>query len=223
VSRADRRLSRYVEALLKDRRPRRGRADEDLGAMQLAAWLRAAHPGSAEPASEFVDELARRLRHTQEPAPQPRRRQLLAAGLATAAASLGAGIGIERLREALAEHPTKYGPLHIEGGRWVEVARLAELTPGRIKRFSESGVEGFVFVAGGRAQGVSAVCSHQGCILSADTTNQKLVCPCHDASFGLDGAALPGGYWNGSLATLQVRTAGDRVEVLVPAASAAEV
>jgi nitrite reductase/ring-hydroxylating ferredoxin subunit len=186
--------------------------------MQLAARLRAAHPGSAEPSSEFVDELARRLRRAGEQAPQPRRRQILVGGLATAAAALGAGIGIERLREALSEPSTTPGSLHIAGGRWAAVALVADLIPGRIVRFSESGVEGFVFSVNGRAQGVSAVCSDQGCSLTPDAANARLVCPCHDASFALDGSVHPGGYWARPLPTLEVRTTGDHVEVLVPAA-----
>jgi nitrite reductase/ring-hydroxylating ferredoxin subunit len=219
VSRADRRLRRYIDALLKDRRPRHGAAGDDLPAMQLAARLRAAHPGSAEPASEFVDELSRRLRHAQEHAPHPRRRQILVAGLATAAASVGAGVGLERLREALAEPDVTPGPLRIAGGRWAPVALVADLQPGRIVRFSESGVEGFVFSVDGRVQGVSAVCSDQGCSLTPDPDNARLVCPCHDASFGLDGNAHPGGYWGKPLPTLEVRTAGERVEVRVPASA----
>ena len=223
MSRADRRLGRYIEALLKGRRPRRSRADEDLGAMQLAARLRAAHPGSAEPSAEFVDALARRLRHAQEPPPQPRRRQILVAGVATAVASVGAGIGIERLRDALTERPGQEGVLQIDGGRWAPVARLADLTPGRIVHFSENHVQGFVFMAEGQVRGVSAVCSHQGCSLIPDEQNARLVCPCHDASFGLDGTARSGGYWTGALPTLMVRSNGEYVEVLVPPPAGAPV
>jgi len=218
MPRADRRLNRYIDALLRDRRPRRARAGDDLDAMRMAATLRAAHPGATEPDPAFVDDLARRLRRTQEPAPRPRRRQFLAAGLATAAASIGAGIGIEHWRNAAgAAALPEAGPLWIDGGRWAAVATLADLVPGRIVRFSESGVEGFVYSRNGQVEGVSAVCSHQGCALTADASTARLLCPCHEASFNLDGTPNPNSYALRRLPTLQVRSNGDAVEVLVPA------
>jgi nitrite reductase/ring-hydroxylating ferredoxin subunit len=39
---------------------------------------------------------------------------------------------------------------------------------------------------------VSKVCTHMGCILSLDSANQKLNCPCHGSQFGLNGKVLSG-------------------------------
>jgi cytochrome b6-f complex iron-sulfur subunit len=220
MPRADRRLRRFIDALLKDRRPRRGPAGDDLGAMQLAAQLRAAHPGSSEPSSEFVDGLARRLRREQETANnfQPRRRQFLIAGLATAAAGVGAGFGLDRLRETLTETPSGSSLSNLIEPSWVAVAKLADITPGKIQRFSAGGVEGFVFAVSGELRALSAACTDQGCILHADAGSGRLACPCHWATFKLDGKPDRNdyGYPLTPLPAIQVRATGDDVEVLVP-------
>jgi nitrite reductase/ring-hydroxylating ferredoxin subunit len=188
--------------------------------MHLAAQLHAAHPGSSEPSPEFVDGLARRLRREQESADrfQPRRRQFLITGLATAAAGIGAGIGVERLREALTETPTGSTLGGLIEPNWVAVAKLADITPGKIRRFSASGVEGFVFTVNGELRALSAACTDQGCILHADATSGRLACPCHSATFKLDGKpdANDYGYPLTPLPAIQVRASGDDVEVLVP-------
>jgi cytochrome b6-f complex iron-sulfur subunit len=225
MSRADRRLQRHIAALLKDRRPPKADAGPDLPAMQMAARLHAAHPGSAEPTPEFVDELARRLRRAQEtpspaPAPSPQRRQFLTAAGLAAAAGIGAGFGLERIREAVSAPGMMPagGPMTPEHGAWVAVARVSDLAPGKIQRFSAGGVEGFVLNAAGSLRALSAACTDQGCILNADPANGRLVCPCHTATFGLDGVPTTGAYrWQVTpLPAIQLRTTGDKVEVLVP-------
>jgi cytochrome b6-f complex iron-sulfur subunit len=220
MPRADRRLHRFVEALLKDRRPRGGAAGSDLGAMQLAAQLHAAHPGSSEPSPEFVDGLARRLRREQESANrfQPRRRQFLITGLATAAAGVGAGFGLDRLRETLTETPNGSSLSNLIEPNWVAVAKVADITPGKIQRFSAGGVEGFVFAVSGELRALSAACTDQGCILHADAGSGRLACPCHWATFKLDGKPDRNdyGYPLTPLPAIQVRATGDDVEVLVP-------
>jgi len=220
MPRADRRLLRFIDALLKDRRPRRGPAGDDLGAMQLASQLRAAHPGSSEPSPEFVDGLARRLRREQETADsfQPRRRQFLITGLATAAAGIGAGFGLERLRDTLTETPSGSSLSNLIEPNWVAVAKLADITPGKIQRFSAGGVEGFVFNVGDELRALSAACTDQGCILHADATSGRLACPCHSATFKLDGKPDRNdyGYPLTPLPAIEVRASGDDVEVLVP-------
>ncbi len=225
MSKADRRLQRHVDALLKDRRPPRADAGDDESAMLLAAQLHAAHPGSAEPSPEFVDELARRLRRQREesaaPAPSMQRRRFLATAGAAAAAGLGAGFGVERLREVLTGGAVPGGQPAIvpSDGAWVAVASLADMTPGAIRRFSAGGVEGFLLNAGGTLRALSAVCTDQGCVLRADAPRSQLVCPCHYATFGLDGTPTPGTAYAHAvtpLPTLSVRTSGGNVEVLVP-------
>ena len=35
-------------------------------------------------------------------------------------------------------------------------------------------------------------CTHNGCLVKYDKTNGKLICPCHDSEFSLDGKVLKG-------------------------------
>ena len=218
MSRSDRRLHRFIEAILRDHRPRRGPAGDDADAMRLAARLHAAHPGAADPSPAFVDSLARRLRQgmADEKVPMPQRRRFLAAAGAAAAAGIGAGIGIEHLRGA---STTPSQPvLQPSEGRWVAVARMTDMKLGTVTRFSANGIEGFVLNANGRVSALSAVCTDQGCILQTDKSGKHLNCPCHYAQFGLDGMPKPGSYHPVTpLPVIQTRANGDVVEALLPA------
>jgi len=222
MSKADRRLTRFIHALTEDRRPRRSPADDDARAMQVAARLRAAHPGGADPSPAFVDHLARRLREAAEQQPSPvdagiRRRRFLVGGAATVAASIAAGVGLERLQEVLTEPQSGAGPIQPYIGQWTAVATLDDVKPGKIKQFSAGGVQGVVFTLDGEVRGLSAVCTHQGCTLVPEPGQNRLVCPCHPMSFGLTGAANPGDYRLNPLPTIQTRVNAGSVEVLVPA------
>jgi cytochrome b6-f complex iron-sulfur subunit len=222
MSRADRRLTRFVKALIDNRRPPRSPADDDAGAMQVAARLRAAHPGGADPSPAFVDHLARRLRGAGEHERGwidngIQRRRFLVGGVAAVAASVAAGVGVERLHEVLTEPQTGTGPIVPYMSAWVGVATLADVVPGKIKQFSAGGIQGVVFTLDGEIRGLSAVCTHQGCTLIPMPADKKLVCPCHPMSFALTGAANPGDYRLNPLPTIRTRVNADKVEVLVPA------
>ncbi|MGH7686594.1 MAG: ubiquinol-cytochrome c reductase iron-sulfur subunit [Candidatus Dormibacteria bacterium] len=219
MSRADRRLQRYVDAILGDRRPRRGPAGADSDAMRLAATLHAAHPGAADPAPAFVDDLARRLRHgvAEERVPLPQRRRFLAAAGAAAAAGIGVGFGIDHWRSGVSSTPPAT-TLNPSEGRWVPVATMSEMGMGTVRRFSANGVEGFVLNTGGKVSALSAACTDQGCILQVDSSGKQLNCPCHYAQFNLDGTPKPGAYHPVTpLPVIQVRANGDTVEALLPA------
>ncbi|MBV8195558.1 MAG: Rieske 2Fe-2S domain-containing protein [Candidatus Dormibacteraeota bacterium] len=217
MSRADRRLQRFIDAIVRDRRPRRGDAGDDVDAMRLAARLHAAHPGSADPQPEFTDVLARRLRQDagdHEVAHPTRRRVLAAAGLA-AAAGVGAGFGVEQLRQALT--PPSQPTVTPDDGTWVPIAAVADMRLGTLYHFSANGIEGFLMNADGRLSAVSAVCTDQGCLLLADKSGTQLNCPCHYAQFRLDGTPKPDAYHKVTpLPVIQVRTNGSDVEALVP-------
>jgi len=211
-----------VQALIANRRPPRSPAGDDSGAMQVAARLRAAHPGGSTPSPAFVDTLARQLRETSDHDPGwteagIRRRRFLVGGLATVAASVAAGVGVERLREVLTEPASGTGTIQPYSSAWVAVATLAEVTPGKIKQFSAGGIQGVVFTLDGEIRGLSAVCTHQGCTLVPEAAQSKLVCPCHRMSFNLTGAANPGDYRLNPLPAVQTRVTSGSVEVLVPA------
>jgi len=222
MSRADRRLQRFIDALLKERKPRRGDAGDDLRAMQLAAQLHAAHPGSAEPSPAFIDNLARRMRESEDgdstTVPMPQRRRFLAAAGLAAAAGVGAGFGIDRLAQGGGAPAGTQRPLLPAEADWVAVARVADLQLGQMQRFSANGIEGFVLNVGGRISALSAVCTDQGCILKADPSGTRLNCPCHYATFNLDGTPRTGTYKYGltPLPVIQVRMNGESVEALLP-------
>jgi Rieske Fe-S protein len=59
---------------------------------------------------------------------------------------------------------------------------------------------------------VSAVCTHLGCLLDPNPAAGRLDCPCHGASFSLDGQPLSPTYTR-PLPRLQTRINGDQVEV----------
>jgi cytochrome b6-f complex iron-sulfur subunit len=44
----------------------------------------------------------------------------------------------------------------------------------------------------GRLHALSAVCTHLGCLVKWDAGQQKIVCPCHDATFAIGGEVLSG-------------------------------
>ena len=170
MSKADRRLTRFVEALIANRRPPRSPADDDSSAMQVAARLRAAHPGGSTPSPAFVDTLARQLREAADHQPARteagiRRRRFLVGGLATVAASVAAGVGVERIREVLTDPTSGSGTIQPYHSTWAPVALLDEVTPGKIKSFSAGGIQGVVFTLDNEIRALSAVCTHQGCTL----------------------------------------------------------
>jgi|HubBroStandDraft_6_1064221.scaffolds.fasta_scaffold06301_5 nitrite reductase/ring-hydroxylating ferredoxin subunit len=223
MSKADRRLTRFVEALIANRRPPRSPADDDSSAMQVAARLRAAHPGGSTPSPAFVDKLARQLREAADHEPTwteagIRRRRFLVGGLATIAASVAAGVGVERIREVLTDPTSGSGTIQPYKSTWAAVALLDEVTTGKIKSFSAGGVQGVVFTLKGEIRALSAVCTHQGCTLVPQPDKSSLACPCHPMSFNLNGDPNPGGdYRLNPLPAIQTRVNAGHVEVLVPA------
>ncbi|HEY4027715.1 MAG TPA: Rieske (2Fe-2S) protein, partial [Candidatus Dormibacteraeota bacterium] len=144
----ERRLSRFVDALLKNRRPRRFRASPDeLAAMRAAARLRAVRTGADLPDPAFVDRLGRRLREelVGEPARRSlsRRRLLVTAGTAAAAAVAGgvAGAAADRLAPEPPGAPRELVPA---GASWLPVMAAAAVPDGAAMRFTTGAVEGFV-------------------------------------------------------------------------------
>lgn len=76
------------------------------------------------------------------------------------------------------------------GGSWQTVAASADLHEGDVLSFDQGPVTGFVRRVSGRVQAVSATCTHQACRLALNTPQTTLVCPCHGATFALDGTNL---------------------------------
>jgi nitrite reductase/ring-hydroxylating ferredoxin subunit len=224
-----RRLRRYVEDLLRGRRPRAFAADEDEAAqIHTAITLRAARPGSGAPSEEFVTALRRRLATELDPADgrQPartpsRRRIVQAASAAAAAAAVVGAVGGAVVEHAVAPTPgTDAGGTALEPntGTWHTVAASVEVSDGTTRPFDVGTVVGFVTRAGGRLSAVMGVCSHQGCRLALNGAARELACPCHNAAFTVTGTLvrhqLP--IAPKALAMLRVREVDGEIQVYAP-------
>ena len=203
-----RRVRRYVDDLLRGRRPRPFRADDaEAAEIRTAITLTAGGPDHGAPREEFVNELHQRLaselepsRRLDEPAPGhpyapprlPSRRRLVQVGSVAAAAVAAGAAGGALVERALSEAATVAadGTLTPDHGTWQTVAASAELADGAVRPFEVGSVQGFVERTAGRLRAVSGICTHQGCALAFDRPAGELVCPCHATAFALDGALV---------------------------------
>jgi len=194
VNRPSRRVARWVDALLHERRLRRLRgSDEDLDALRAAIELKSASPAAGLIDPRFADELYRRLgRETQgEVARQPRvtRRSLLWSG-GLAAAGAAVGVVSERFITGGNGATNTQADLVPDNARWLAVAAVTDLPPGRAMRFSTDAIEGVIVNRNGIIEAMSASCTHLGCVLQLNAAAGRLDCPCHRAAFALDGTVL---------------------------------
>jgi nitrite reductase/ring-hydroxylating ferredoxin subunit len=205
------RFETYLDALLGGGRPSpEAVGDHDEAEMaRLAAELAATGSGpDADPDPAFLDQLRRRMREadagiaavrTPPPVREPvvprgvrrwrlSRRQALQAGFG-AAAGMAVGMVAAVLRPAQegADRVPTGGPLVTGEGYWMEVARTADLPPGTALRFSTTAFDGFVVNDGGSVRALASTCTHMGCTLAFRPDWQDLRCPCHGASFDLEG------------------------------------
>ena len=74
----------------------------------------------------------------------------------------------------------------VSGGEWVEVARFAELPPGKIQRVEAAGRVLAVVRLDAKVHALDAVCPHQGGPLDKGTICEgKLECPWHHFVYDL--------------------------------------
>src|SRR5216110_3284268 len=113
-------------------------------------------------------------------------------------------------------HDRAPGPAQalVEKGAWKPVKALADLPQGTPVAFRSGAIEGFLIRQGDEVKGLSAVCTHMGCILNFSKFRNQFECPCHGATFETTGRAtdqydtpLP------RLPLLQVRIERGQVEV----------
>jgi cytochrome b6-f complex iron-sulfur subunit len=215
-------LDKHVEDLLQDRRPERTPLGDEaaLRARQTAAMLRAAKPGAGLPSKEFLERMQSSIHDwvgEQSARPQPRarpsRRSLLLTGAAGIAAGVAAVVGIDRLGKSSLPVPPP-GQQLVENGSWKAVKAVADLPEGTPIAFRSGAIEGFLIRRGQDVTGLSAVCTHMGCILNYSKFRDQFECPCHGASFKTSGqptdkydTPLP------RLPVLQVRIQRGQVEV----------
>lgn len=178
-------VDRFADSLLGQRTPEPFRPDdEQVAQMRAAIELQAARLRAADalPDEDFVARLGRELaaEHTPPSAtPLGRRRVVRTAGIA--AASLAAGVGIDRLVRGPATQQQQ------EPGEWRTVAASEDVPEGGLREFELDTVTGFVQRTPEGLRAVSSTCTHLGCRLRLANPERQLVCPCHGATFALTG------------------------------------
>jgi Rieske Fe-S protein len=87
-----------------------------------------------------------------------------------------------------------------------------------VRPFTASAVTGFIERADGQLRAVSGICTHQGCRLAFAARSARLVCPCHGATFALDGTVLTHKLPIPleALPRIEVREVGGAVQVYTP-------
>ncbi len=221
-------LRRYIDDLLRGRRPKPFRPDDfEAAQIRTAIELQAARQESDAPRPEFLTDLHRRLAAQQDSAERPApksnaTRRNVIVGTSAAAAAAVAAVSIDRaLIDGQVADGGNSGPQELtpNTGRWVRVAASADVTDGVMRPFDVGSVIGFVRRVDGKAEAVSGVCTHQGCRLWFDAPDDRLRCPCHSTSFAPTGLVvthqLP--IAPKPLPTLMVREQGGVIEVFVPA------
>lgn len=191
-------ITRYIEDLLRSRRPRAFRVGPEEAALaRTAIILRSARPGSGVPTEEFVTGLHNRLaaeledaRLEPEAPGRPRRALLRAAAVAAGAVATGAGLAHLLTVRGNAPAPQAGATISPDQGSWQAVLASTDLPEGAVHPFTVSTLTGFVERTGGRLRAVSGICTHQGCLLALAETTSELECPCHGAVFALDGSVL---------------------------------
>lgn len=214
------RFDQYLDALVSGGRPSpedvggRDEAEMARTAAELAAAADAS--GAANPDPAFLEQLRLRMRQADEgiaavQTPLPlrgavegsesaftrvriSRRALLQAG-AGAVAGLAAGaLGMAALRSGGAA-PQRLGgdaPLVKGEGFWQPVAALAALPSGSAMRFTTAAFAGYIINDANQIRALSSVCTHMGCTLYYRPDWKDLRCPCHGASFDLNGQLANG-------------------------------
>jgi cytochrome b6-f complex iron-sulfur subunit len=224
-----RRVTAFVESLRRNRRPKAFSPDaEDVEVMRAAIELNNTTPGAAIPRAEFVNDLHRRLMDQLNDANAPtdltaarlsRRRVVGGIGAAAATAAAAAVTGAVVDRQLLSPNSSPSVPaaqeLVPDEGAWRPVLDAANLGDGQVARFATDSSVGFVVNENGQLSAISGVCTHQGCLLRLNEAAARLDCPCHRASFSLQGDVLQQQFKQPlpPLPRIQVRERDGQIEV----------
>ena len=222
-------FNRYVDDLLRGRRPK-GFAPDDFEAAQIrtAIDVNATREGADEPRPDFLKDLHRRLAEQMDDEPPVRqlspnwlsanRRQVIV-GTSAAATAAVVAVSVDRLFGAGKSDDVEVAQdLVPTEGAWQRVAASADVREGAMHPFDLGSVVGFVRRVDGRAEGVSGICTHQGCKLWFDAPDDRLRCPCHSTSFSKEGQVLTHQLPISPkpLPTLEVREVDGAIEVFAP-------
>jgi nitrite reductase/ring-hydroxylating ferredoxin subunit len=195
-------LRRYVDDLLRGRRPKSFAPDDfEAAQMRTAIELNAARMGADAPSQDFLSGLHRRLADQLDDEPPARRerptwlsanRRQVIVGTSAAATAAVAAVSVDRLLGSgdSGDEVDAAQELVPTDGAWQRVAASADVPEGVMHPFDLGSVVGFVRRVGGRTEGVSGVCTHQGCRLWFDAPDDRLRCPCHSTSFSKEGQVL---------------------------------
>ncbi|OBF63311.1 (2Fe-2S)-binding protein [Mycobacterium sp. 852002-51971_SCH5477799-a] len=223
-------LRRYVDDLLRGRRPRPFAPDDfEAAQVRTAIELRAAREGGDAPRPEFVADLHRRVAEQMSGAPTETapgrvstRRQVIV-GTSAAATAAVAAVAVDHTliagQAGDGRTETAAGQLTPNEGSWQRVAAGSDVPDGAMRAFELGSVTGFVRRVDGKIQAISGVCTHQGCKLWFDAPDDTLRCPCHTTSFSPAGQViahqLP--IAPKPLPALMVREVNGVIEVFAPA------
>ncbi|MDT5001365.1 MAG: hypothetical protein QOK12_3470 [Mycobacterium sp.] len=220
-------LRRYIDDLLRGRRPKPFRPDDfEAAQIRTAIDLQAARLGSDAPRQEFLTDLHRRLAEQQGGTRAPvsklsATRRNVIVGTSAAAAAAVAAVSLDRalIDGGQVAEGGDSRELTPTTGRWVRVAASADVPDGVMRPFDVGSVIGFVRRVDGKPEAVSGVCTHQGCRLWFDASDDRLRCPCHSTSFAPAGQVLTHQLPIAPkpLPTLMVREQDGAIEVFVPA------
>ncbi|MCU7724947.1 Rieske (2Fe-2S) protein [Actinoplanes sp. KI2] len=226
-----RRISAYIDRLLRQRRP--GRfvpTDDEADALRAAIALRAAEPEGAMPRPEFLADLRAKVATEMARAgeaepevgrpPTGRRRQLLA-GTAAAAGAAVVAVVVDRTVAA----PTTAEPsptLSPNDGAWHTVMASEDLAEGDARTFDTGAVTGYLHRVDGVVSARSGICTHQACRLLLNLPERRLDCPCHRTFFALDGEVIHYQLKTkpGRLPEIRAREQSGQIQVFVPRTTA---
>jgi cytochrome b6-f complex iron-sulfur subunit len=225
-------LRRYVDDLLRGRRPKPFRPDDfEAAQIRTAIDLKAAGMGADAPRPEFLTDLHRRLARQMEDGGRTpttggthanSRRQVIVGTSAAAAAAITA-VAVDRLiihGDRASDPTTQADPeLAPNEGSWQHVAASSDvMTDGVMRPFEVGSLIGFVRRVDSKLEAVSGVCTHQGCRLWFDRPDDSLRCPCHSTSFSPAGQVLTHQLPISPkpLPQLQVREVNGSIQVLAP-------
>ena len=206
-----------LEKVVRDRSPRaeipRLSPDEQR-MIQMAQLLHGTQTHTVDPV--FKDRLHSRLFGGGR---KFSRRTAFLSSLGAMAAGLVAGLGIERAVTGTSESSERAVPLVGKNGRWVPVAQVADIPHGAVQGFAAGPVQGYLINYHGQLRAISRICTHMGCAVKFQGSEQHFICPCHGAEFDLNGRFLYGLHgepYSPALAPLppiNVRVNGPAVEV----------
>src|SRR5579859_72294 len=238
-------LHDHIERLRADQRPRQPvlMSPDEASAYQMAALLRSAAPGAADPDPAFVRALRGRLLRERAQVPEvagaddtpaappaglaklPTRRAVSRRGILSAGLSAAAAAAIGVAAGAAFEHHTQPWPPGAPGrealvpdgaGVWVAVTRADAIPVGGVARFATDYITGFIRHTPDGFSALSGVCTHMGCFLNWNAGERTFDCPCHGGRFSESGTSAPSSPVPYSpLPAIKTRVEAERVWVYV--------